>query len=664
MTISCIPSDVTILGTSQCTATVVNLSSNLVNWAVTTGTGSINSGGLYTAPASVPTNNVITITATSQVQSTLTATQNLTIQQPTAISAVTCVNSNSVSASVVSSGNKLSCTATTSTGATVPVYWSVSSTLGGSIGIGSISAQGNYSAPLVPPPGQMVTITATSQALATETMSVTVQVVFGNNVLSGPFAFSTSGRLPTNVFWARAGSFTVGGGAVTGIEDTNQGGAPNTVHTQISFTGSYSIGPDGRGVMQFCEDSSSDCPQGSPATAYFSIVVISPSQAQIVEFSAPSLTAATITAGGEMVSQSSLNFGAGDGNLSGTYSFDFSGVSSSAAEESAAGEFAADGFGTISLGSSVAPGEMDINAGGTLSNVSLPASTYSINANGRGTVTLNGLQFSFYPVSSNRAKFIEIDTAPASILLGDAYKQQTSATCGWGLNALSGSIVFDTSGANAGVAIADVGSFTADGTTGAVSAASVDQNSGGTVSSAVGTLTGSYAMDACGRGTLTVGTHSYIFYIISSSNAVLLEKTSGVVAHGVLVPSPSGSFVDKTLTGSYAFRFAGTDKAGTAGNREDFLGQMTSAGSGKGVSGTADINDFGATQSGVAIATGMYSADLVNKLRVTMSLPLNTKPAATTRNLVLYMVSPTQFFALDTDASPAGTALGTIDNQF
>ena len=669
ITISCVPSSVSVLGTSQCTATVINLSSTLVNWAVSgTGTGSITSGGLYTAPATVPTNNVVTITATSQVQSTLTATQNLTLVQPTAISTVTCVDPGTVlSASTVSSGNSLVCTATASSGATVPVNWSVASTLGGDIG--SISAQGNYTAPLVPPPGQTVTITATSKALATETMKVTVTVVFGNAVLQGPYAFSASGRLTTKAFWARVGSFTAGGGALTGIEDTNQGGAPNTVKTQRTFTGSYSIGPDGRGTMQFCEGTSSACPLGSSsATAFFRIAVISPRQAQIIEFSSPTTASATTTAGGEILLQDPSVFAAGNGNLSGTYSFNFAGVSTSATEESAAGEFAANGFGTISAGSSVAPlapGEIDINAGGP---VTLAGTTYSISSNGRGTVTLGGLAFSFYPVSASQAKFIEIDTpssatptTPASILAGDAFKQQTSLTCGWGLNALSGSIVFETSGASSGVVIADLGSFTALGTTGTFSGASIDENSGGTVSSQVGTLGGSYTMDPCGRGTLSVGSHSYVFYIISPSDAVLQETTSGVVAHGFLVPSQGGPFADSTLTGSYAFRLGGTDAAGTAGNREDFLGQLTSTGSGTGLAGTLDLNDFGVTQTGVAIANGTYLPVPAGSLRGTMSLPQATSPA-TTRNLVLYMVSPTQFYVLDTDAT--GTAIGTLNNQF
>jgi hypothetical protein len=681
---SCVPTDVTVLGTSQCTATILNnpTNSTLVNWSISgTGNGSINTtSGLYTAPATVPTNNVATITATSQALSTLTATASVTIVAATAITAVICNDSAGNQASVVSSMSTLACTAFASiaTSTTVPVNWSVTNTKnpGVTTNIGSISKQGIYTAALVPPPGQAITITATSQALATETMSVTATVIFGNAVLSGPYVFSTSGRVKnlSNAFWARAGSFTAGGGALTGIEDTNQGGSPNSVDTiatagaipvQRSFTGSYSIGPDGRGAMQFCEDTSAACPQGGPASAYFRIVVISPNEAQIVEFSSATATSATTTAGGEILSQDPL-VSPNDGNLSGTYSFNFTGVSTTATEESVAGDFAANGFGSISLGSSSSPGELDINAGGP---VALAATTYSISSNGRGTVTLNNgsvsLTFSFYPVSASRAKFIEIDTAslaspttPASILVGDAYRQQTSSTCGWGLNALSGSTVLETSGASTGVAIADVGTFTASN--GVVSAASIDENNGGTVSSQVGTPGDNYTMNSCGRGTLAIGGHSYVFYIISASDAVLQETTSGVVAHGLLVPSRGGPFADATLTGSYAFQLAGTDAAGAAGQREDFLGQLTSTGSGTGLVGTLDLNDFGATQTGVAIMNGTYLP--AGSLRATMALPLTTAPSATTRNLVMYMVSPTQFYFLEMDST--GTAIGTLDNQF
>ncbi len=682
ITVTCTPTAVTVLGTSQCTASVLNLSSTLVNWSVSgTGTGSISTGGVYTAPAAVPTSNVVTVTATSQAQSSLTATASLTIQAATAITAVICNDSSGVQASTVSSGNHLACTAfaSVSTGTTVPVIWTVTSAnkLGGNVG--SISAQGVYTAPLVPPPGQTVTITATSQAVATETMSVTATVVFGNAVLSGQYVFSTGGRLTTNAFWARVGRFTAGGGTISGgTEDTNQGGAPNTVDSVATagamppprnFTGSYSIGPDGRGTMQFCEDTTSPCPQGSPGTANFRIVIISPQQAQIIEFSPAGTNSATTAAGGEILLQAQL-VSPNNGNLSGTYSFNFAGVSSAATEESEVGEFAANGFGNITAGSASppAPGEIDINAGGS---AALPATTYTISSNGRGTVALNGLNFSFYPVSASRAKFIEIDTAavatpttPASVLFGDAYKQQTSSNCGWGMNALSGSTVLETTGTSTGVVIADVGSFDVTDTSGAFTGASIDENNGGTVSSQAGTLSGSYTMDPCGRGTLTVGAHSYVFYVISASDAVLQETTSGVISHGLLLPSQGGPFVNSTLTGSYAFRFTGTDAAGAGGNREDLLGQVTSAGSGTSLAGTVDVNDFGATQTSVAIANGTYLPTPAGTLRGTVALPLNTTPSATTRNFVMYMVSPTLFYALDVDPSPAGTAIGVINNQF
>ncbi len=696
ITMSCTPSDVQLLATSQCTATVLNLSSTLVNWSVSGASGApagLNfgsitlTGGLYTAPSVIPgpsqQYNAVTITATSQVDSTLTATQNLTLIPPTNIANVICVDNNSLVAPTVSSGNQISCTATSSTNATVAVNWSVTNTNFPTVttNLGSISAQGIYSAPLVPPPGQSVTITATSQASATLTLSTTATVVYGNAVLSGQYVFSTSGRLPTHAFWARAGSFSAGGGTIRGgLEDTNQGGSPNIVNNQTSntnppsprtFTGSYSINPDGRGTMQFCEDTSSSCPQGGSATAYFSIVVVSPTQVQIAEFSKPGSASATIIAGGEMISQNQSVFTAGSGNLSGTYSFNFAGVSTGATEESVIGEFNANGHGTISAGAANVPGEIDIDPTPSSSPTPLAGTTYTVSSNGRGTVTIDGFTFSFYPVSASRTKFIEIDapaapaTTPDSILLGDAYLQQTSVSCGWGLNALSGSTVFQTSGVNAsgglpGVVIADIGSFTADGLAGNVTAASIDENSGGTVSSAVGTLAGSYTMDACGRGTLAIGAHSYVFYVISPSYAVLQETTTGIISHGFLVPSQGGPFANSTLTGSYAFRLGGTDAAGTAGNREDFLGQVTSTGRGTGLAGTLDLNDFGATQTPVAIANGTYLPS--GGLRATMSLPLATTPSATTRNFVLYKISPTLFYALDVDTT--GTAVGAVYNQF
>lgn len=686
ITVSCTPTDVTVLTTSQCTATVLNLSSTLVNWSVAIhgggsgNAGSITSGGLYTAPATIPgTNNVsniIDVTATSQVESTVTAVQSLTLEQATQIHTVNCVDPNTnttPSPLVVASNSQLACTATDSNGATVAVNWTVANATSGLAGIvGSVSSQGVYTAPLVPPPGGQVSIIATSQAVSSIVQSATATVVFGNSVLSGYYVFSTTGRLPTGVFWARTGSFSAGGGAINGgFEDTNQGGNPNSV-TLRRFTGSYSVGTDGRGTMQFCESAGANsqppasCPLGSgAATAFFRTVVVSPQQVQLIEFSSPSTAAATTTASGEMVSQDPTVFGAGNQILDGVYSFGFSGVSNSATEEAVAGEFSADGFQHILQGGAGVPGEMDIDSGGS---AALASSTYSISANGRGQVTLNGLTFSFYPVSASRAKFIEIDqppsgTTPASILAGDAYNQQTSSTCGWTAGiALAGTTVLETLGTGSGFTVADVGAFTA--TNGTATLIAMDQNSGGTSSQPSGTPTDNYTMDSdhCGRGTLSLAGHSYVFYVISPSNAVLQETTAGTVAHGLLASSQTGSFAD----GSYAFRMEGVDAGGATGQAEVFLGQFTSVtpamptGSAPALNGSLDLNDFGATQTGLPITAGTSTASTAP--RSTATFPIGN-PVTTTRSLVLYMVSPTLYYVLDGVAT-AGPAIGVINNQF
>jgi hypothetical protein len=168
----------------------------------------------------------------------------------------------------------------------------------------------------------------------------------------------------------------------------------------------------------------------------------------------------------------------------------------------------------------------------------------------------------------------------------------------------------------------------------------------------IGTLTGAYTVDPCGRGALSIGTHSYIFYPISTASAVLQETTSGIVARGFLSQSQGGPFIDASLTGSYALGLSGTNAAG----REDILGQITSDGKGKLTGGSLDTNSFGVTTAGTA-NTGTYLPDTIPATTLRAVAHLTSAP-----NLVLYMVSPTLFYVLDTAAT--GTAIGTLDNQF
>ena len=104
---SCTITSVNASATSQCSAFISNLSSTLVTWevnSVTSGNstfGTIDTNGLYTAPTTVPANNIVTITAIAQAQTTLTATVSITILPPAAISAITCLNSSNQSTQTV-----------------------------------------------------------------------------------------------------------------------------------------------------------------------------------------------------------------------------------------------------------------------------------------------------------------------------------------------------------------------------------------------------------------------------------------------------------------------------------------------------------------------------------------------------------------------------------
>jgi hypothetical protein len=82
VSVSVAPATATLYGgqTQQFSATVTNASSTGVNWSITpSSTGTINSSGLYTAPASVTSQQTVTVTATSQAEPTVSASATITL---------------------------------------------------------------------------------------------------------------------------------------------------------------------------------------------------------------------------------------------------------------------------------------------------------------------------------------------------------------------------------------------------------------------------------------------------------------------------------------------------------------------------------------------------------------------------------------------------------
>jgi hypothetical protein len=402
---------------------------------------------------------------------------------------------------------------------------------------------------------------------------------FSNASLSGQYAFSMSGSelcAGVSSYFARAGSFIADGkGNITsGLEDIN---VCTGVGTLQFAGGRYSIGADGRGTLKLTN---------STGTTNYSVVLSSTAAGSIAQ------TDADATASGTFQRQNAAAFS--NPAIAGGYVFDFNGVDVSGTvvnPSSYIGRFDADGAGTIFNGL------FDSNVGGTLSGQQLfPAGAfYQIDTNGdgttfgRGTANISGQSFVFYIVDATRLKFIGIDFPSASI--GEAFAQQNIA---FDAGSLTGSFSFLIGGWSSSGAISTAGRFTADGASN-ISNIVLDENNTGTITLLPsGGVSGSFTVDAnqFGGGTITwtdtnVGTFSFIFYLISPTQAVFQETDSVIVSDGSLMSQTTTPISAAALAGDHTVGWTGVSS-----DEEDFVGQLNLTSSGS-LSGNIDLNEFG-----------------------------------------------------------------------
>ena len=155
----------------------------------------------------------------------------------------------------------------------------------------------------------MVTITATSQALATETMSVTATVVFGNAVLSGPYAFSTTGRTDGESVLGSRGKFLGRRRHAHGHRGYQSRWIAQTTVTHSPHATSPDLIPSVRMAAARCNFARTPVPPARwdrpPQLPYFRIVVdFSPAGADDrIQFSGHVFPAHIDDGGGEMISQ-------------------------------------------------------------------------------------------------------------------------------------------------------------------------------------------------------------------------------------------------------------------------------------------------------------------------------------------------------------------------
>ena len=177
--------------TQQFKATVTGTSNSAVTWSLNPVVGTINSAGLYTAPASLSSSQTVNIIATSSADSTKTATAIVSLQP-------------SVSVVVSPTGAALRASQTQQFKATVAGTSNTAVTWSLNPAVGTVNSTGLYTAPGSISSSQNVNVIATSAADTTKTATATVNLqgpAPPANLVATPASTST-----VNLTWSAAAS--------------------------------------------------------------------------------------------------------------------------------------------------------------------------------------------------------------------------------------------------------------------------------------------------------------------------------------------------------------------------------------------------------------------------------------------------------------------------
>jgi len=632
-------------------ATVANdLQSKGVDWTVTCGgssCGSFNpahttSGAttIYTAPASVPSPNTVSITASSTADPTKTVSASVAIVAPISI-AFTQAPPTSLQTSAAAS---ISATVSNDL-ANLGVDWTV--TCGGS-SCGSFSATHTssgatttFTAPTSVPPGNTVTITANSTSDPTKTVSATVAITNPGlvSLLKGQYAFSFKGIDTQGVGnYAAVGSITADGlGNITAGEEDFVDTGIGSPHL-ATLTGTYTIGTDGRGKMTL---TASDTTIDVNGVQILSFAVVTPQHALVIEFDS------FATSSGSLDLQTPGNFSLG--SISGPYAFVFTGLDFTAVTSMAlGGVMTADGAGNISSSAN------DLNDGGVVTANSFTSGTYTApDSFGRGTATLGSSNFfTYYVVNSGMLDFVEVDSN--FLTVGPAFAQGSTP---FSNSSLSGNFGFTVAGQNfvnspPSVPLVAGGLFVSDGN-GNLTSGTVDVNNGGVVTNVPIAAGSTYTVASNGRGTLNIlggGTGSlsqFAIYLTANQGALILELDPTLTTSGTAFAQSAGVSAS-TLMGNYAWNF----DAATAGGEEDSVGQLVSDGV-SALTGTVNTNQPGSlTLASADPLTGAFTATSNGRFAGTMT----TNTTGIVQG-VFYVLGCSQGLFLELDPPSQGTGL-------
>ncbi|MDT8071047.1 MAG: hypothetical protein ROO76_23060 [Terriglobia bacterium] len=597
--------------TQQFTATVQNPVNNGVTWTVygsgcsgSTTCGTI-ANGLYTAPSAVPSPATVTVLATSKDDSTKAATATVTILAGIAVS-VSPVSAN------VSLGGTQQFTALVQNTSNTAVTWTATGSGCTGTSCGTITGDGLYTAPSSVPNPATVTITATSQADSAK--SGTAVVTIGGSSLAelnGHYAFLLSGFNAGGAMHT-AGSFVADGNGhlLNGLQDIN---GASGAHSQIAFTGTYTLGADRRGELVLTS---------SLGTAKFRFALnADASEARMIQFDNTGTRSS-----GLFARQDPLGFT--NSTVSGEYVLSLVGAGSTGSRIAAVGRVSSDAAGHFS------DGLIDINDGSANPpSTALWSGTYAVNSNGRGTAAMNiaglgAINFAFYvvytrqshipgtyPVTSEPAAMFMVSMDPISsatpLLRGQIYQSFPIALANYS-NASWGDIlrIFAMAGKVAGGGSTVLaGTFASDGA-GHLQNGVFDQNRAGVITSS-SNLSANYTIAPNGRGTADLPlsatqTTPVTFYLITGDRSVWMASAGADVLAGFQwLMAPGGAPNDNSV---FSGDYVSGPFALPSPEMMMFSGSLYSDGVGH-FSGTQDIHDIGGQSVGEPIG-GTYAFGL------------------------------------------------------
>lgn len=620
----------------QFTATVTGHSNTAVTWNLSgcsgTACGTISPTGLYTAPSAILTEATVTITATSQAD----PTKSDTVAVRHRFIAVRIAPPGTVT---LYAGATLNFAAIAQydvdkagvTWALAPAYCAVTCGTLSNVTQNSVT----YTAPTTVPGPPTVTLTATSITDTSKTAEVAIVVSIAA-LKEGDYAFFFNGweAQISGSAVVVAGHFHADayGNITDGVEDINEASG---VSRSVPFTGSYGVGPDGRGSFTIVTA------QGT--ATYHMAVDSSNEKGKFIKFDGlPINVPISGTGYFELQDKAAFSLSA----LAGPYAIGtFGKVETN--DIAAVGRFTAGTDGAFSSG------RMDITMLSSLpesfTNLALTGSFGAPSSStGRGTATVTltpppggaagTFNFAYYVISDQKILLVQTDTRSSTIpVLSGLIQRQNGSFSVASFNAPT---IFSLAGETWFGSTAAIGRIVPDGL--GSMAGIIDENAVAITDATVlnEAFRGTYAVDADGRSTMNLVLGSgvniaEIAYFFGQNEGFLMQTSAAEVAFGSFKPQSAGPFTAASISGSF---FTNTAVERIAWWTDNYSGLTTFDGT-SAVTSSMDISCWGCSRFDFS---GTY--DVATNGRGTL---LFTSPSPN-RAIVFWIISPTELVSIAT----------------